>query len=260
VKSGGGDDDRDVVTLHEGDKDGHHTVITISGKVEFNDEHTDVVGISNDGSVKIEDARDGVERKLKIESKDDGTLTYDYKVDGEVHPFDDAAREWLAKLLEGTFIDDDRLVIGTLRPKVILKKGIVVGDSDDTHVTVRIVDPDRRIGLYTDDDESTVIDVFVEMDDDDDKVWISTSTDMVHRSGDRVVIGITDSGKVSITVKKDGDKHELEMNAGPGGEKEYIYKLNGEVRPYDDDAKQIFEKYQGILEDGIELHVEGERI
>jgi len=260
VKSGGGDDEKVFTTVHKSDEDGYRTVVTIKGKVEFNAEHTDVVSISDDGSVEIEDVRDGVERELKIEPSSDGALKYEYEVDGEAHPFDDEAREWLAQLLESTYVDGDRLVVGTIKPKVILSKGVVIGDSDDSYVTLRIVDPDRRINISSDDDMGAAIDVYVETDDDDQKVWISTSTDVVHSSGDRVVINITDSGKVSITVKKDGDKHELEMRAGSGGEKEFIYKLNGEVRPYDDDAKNIFEKYQGILEDGIELHVEGERI
>jgi hypothetical protein len=65
---------------------------------------------------------------------------------------------------------------------------------------------------------------------------------------------------IRIVVKKDDDKHELKTKPGDGKEREYIYKLNGEVRPYDEKAKKVFEKYMGILDDGIELDFKGERI
>jgi hypothetical protein len=100
----------------------------------------------------------------------------------------------------------------------------------------------------------------MEGDDEYAKVWISTSAKEWATSGDAVVINITRAGKVQITVKKDGDKHELEIQSGDDDEKAYIYKINGEVRPYDDKAKKIFEPYISVLEDGIELHTKGEKI
>ena len=45
--------------------------------MEFNEDRTDIVSISPDGSFTITEVRDGVERKLKIEPYK-GELKYNY--------------------------------------------------------------------------------------------------------------------------------------------------------------------------------------
>ncbi len=259
IESKGNKGESVVATIHAGDEDGLHIVLKIKGEVEFNDDHTDIVSISPDGSFTIAEVRDGVERKLKIEPYK-GELKYNYKVDGKSRPFDDEARKWFRELLEKTDLDDDGDVLVLTKPGIIIKKPLVISDSKDSHVKILISDPGEVIDIYRDDDSQSTIDISMEGDDEYSRVRISASARVVGRSGDRVVFNITPSGMVRITVKKDGDKHELEVQAGDGDDKEFIYKLNGEVRPYDEKAKKIFEGYISILEDGLELNVKGERI
>jgi beta-lactamase regulating signal transducer with metallopeptidase domain len=247
-----------VTTIHDSD-DGHDKFIKTRGKVKFNDDHTDVVSISPDGSFTVAEVRDGVERKLKIEPSRDGTLKYLYEVDDEERPFDDEARRWFREMLQDIDLDGNpKIIIGT-RPTIRIKKPIVVDDMDDSHVTLRIVKGDEIVDIYRTSDDDETVDIMVKRDDDDG-VWITTTTDVVNRTGDLVKFKIDRDGLIRITVMKDGDKHELETRAGDGDQTEYIYKLNGEVRPYDEKAKKIFDKYMNILEDGIELNVKGERI
>ena len=56
-------------------------------------------------------------------------------------------------------------------------------------------------------------------------------------------------------MKKDGERHELEIVPGDDDSKEYVYKLNGEERPYDDKAKEIFDRYIRELDDGFEIRL-----
>ncbi|MCK5405798.1 MAG: hypothetical protein KAJ37_00025, partial [Candidatus Krumholzibacteria bacterium] len=96
-------------------------------------------------------------------------------------------------------------------------------------------------------------------DDDDARIWIRSTGDLIYKDGDHVTFNITPLGKMVITVKRDGDKHQLEVLSGDD-EPEYIYKINGEKRPYDEDAKKIFEKYLDRLEDGFSIHPKGKKI
>jgi len=120
-------------------------------------------------------------------------------------------------------------------------------------------EPEKAVDIFRDDEGKATVDIRME-GDDDARVWISTSADVVGTKDDHVYVSVTPGGEIRITVKKDGNKHELKVPAGEDDETKFVYKLNGEVRPYDDEAKKIFEPYMKILEDGIRLNVKGERI
>jgi len=71
----------------------------LRGKVEFNDDYTDVVGISPGGSLRIKDERGGKTRRIEITPSGDGRLNRAYSVDGEARPFDREAQDYFARFL-----------------------------------------------------------------------------------------------------------------------------------------------------------------
>ncbi len=76
------------------------THISIAGKkVQFNDDYTDVERIASDGYFRISEERAGVVERLEITPEANGQLKRLYSLGGEVRPFDNVARMWLAKLL-----------------------------------------------------------------------------------------------------------------------------------------------------------------
>jgi beta-lactamase regulating signal transducer with metallopeptidase domain len=238
------------------DEDGRTITIVSKGDVEFNDGNINIESISPDGSFNVTEVRDGVERELEVNSAEDDGLEWVYKVDGKIKPYDDDAREWFEGLMKYVQFDLDEGVLMITKPRFTLSKPLVI--TDKPHLKVRIAEPSEIIEVYKDDDIESSVELTLKDDEDDVDVWISTKGKIRKLPGEHVVLGITQTGKILISVKKDGDKHELEVI--PGDDKpEYVYKLNGAVRPYDDDAKKIFEKYITKLEDGFELHT-GERI
>jgi hypothetical protein len=76
--------------------------VNIRGKVEFEDDYTDIKGISGDnGRIRVADERGGTSRKFEATVTADG-LKRSYWVNGESRPFDNEARSWLAKVLNDT--------------------------------------------------------------------------------------------------------------------------------------------------------------
>ena len=69
------------------------------GKVEFNDEYTDVVRISPGGSLRVKDERGGITRQIEITSSSDGSLSRSYSVRGQSRPYDSEAQAWFTRLL-----------------------------------------------------------------------------------------------------------------------------------------------------------------
>lgn len=238
------------------DENGRTISVVRKGDVELNDDNINIERISPDGSFKIAEVRDGVERELEVKPTDDDGLEWIYTVDGEVKPFDDEARAWFEDLMRYVQFDLDDGFLMITKPRFALRTPIVI--SEKPHLKVRIAEPEEVLEFDMDDDIESFVEVELGDDEDDVDVWISRTGRVRKLPGELVVLGITKTGKIHIAVERDGDKHELEIT--PGDDKpEYVYKLNGEVRPYGDDAKKIFEKYITKLEDGFELHP-GERI
>ena len=71
----------------------------LRGRVEFNDDYTDVVSISPGGSLRIKDERGGKTRSIEITPSGDGSLNRSYSVNGEARPYDREAQEYLARFL-----------------------------------------------------------------------------------------------------------------------------------------------------------------
>ena len=70
----------------------------LEGKPQFNDDFTDLVGLSRGGSFRVDVTDGGVRRQLEILPGRDG-LVRTWKVDGRERPYDEPARAWLAAFL-----------------------------------------------------------------------------------------------------------------------------------------------------------------
>jgi hypothetical protein len=120
------DDDRIRVSVKRGPC---QLLIEAQGKVTYNDEFTDVVGLARDGWFEISDKGAPVEHKLRIEN-DNGTLTRTWTVDRQRREYDDAARKWLAE----TLVELDRYTqfSNGARMAAVYKKSGVKGVLDET--------------------------------------------------------------------------------------------------------------------------------
>lgn len=78
---------------------GLRTKVRINGKVEFNDDYTQITSISNGGSISIQEERNGVTRKFDALSSSDGSIKQTYFVQGEARPMDSDGRAWLNRML-----------------------------------------------------------------------------------------------------------------------------------------------------------------
>jgi hypothetical protein len=82
------------------DEEGGYLELSMRGEVDLG-ETVDDIRVGEDGELTI-DARDaaGVIRQLSVRRSSSGELLFEYYVDGEERPFDDAARTWLQEMLE----------------------------------------------------------------------------------------------------------------------------------------------------------------
>lgn len=70
----------------------------ITGQVEFNDAETDVVRLGKGARLVLAEDKDGVERELRVFGKG-GVIQREFRVDGDIVPFADGGRAWLATML-----------------------------------------------------------------------------------------------------------------------------------------------------------------
>lgn len=80
-------------------ENGVRVKVHINGKVEFNDDYTDILSITDGGSISILDERGGVTRKFEAARQTDGSLKRVYWVEGVARPLDAEGRAWLTKML-----------------------------------------------------------------------------------------------------------------------------------------------------------------
>ncbi|MDQ3907961.1 MAG: hypothetical protein M3268_06415 [Acidobacteriota bacterium] len=73
--------------------------VRVEGKVEFNEDYSDVASIPSDGALRITDSRAGDTLRLSVTRGSDGSLLRDYTVNGARHDFDAGARAWLREVL-----------------------------------------------------------------------------------------------------------------------------------------------------------------
>jgi len=256
IETKGEDDGIRTVSVVE--DDGKALTLVIKGDIEFDEDKTDIISISKGGSFKIAQDDDGVERELEVKPGKDGKLEWIYEVDGKNHEFDDEARAWFSDVVKDVYFDgEDGDFLIVTKPHIKLVKPIVIKEGKGQRAVIRIGDSSNLIHVYEFDDgdkKRRTIQMSISDDDDNSEVWISTEGDITREDGDHVKISITPKGKILVVVKKDGDKHELEVNPKDGRDPEYIYKLNGDVKPYGDEEKKIFEKYLKRLESGFEMY------
>ena len=91
------EESRSVMTWEHSDN-GFRRRLEIRGKVEFNDDYTDVKDVSEDGVVRIEETRNGQSRRYEVK-RDAGQLTRAYYVNGQKQQLDAAAQTWIAQLV-----------------------------------------------------------------------------------------------------------------------------------------------------------------
>jgi hypothetical protein len=92
-------DDRDNQWTWKWTDNGISLEMKAQGKVEFNEDYTDVVRISPGGSLRIKDERGGATRQIEITPSSNGGLDRAYSVRGQARPYDDEARAWLSRIL-----------------------------------------------------------------------------------------------------------------------------------------------------------------
>jgi hypothetical protein len=78
---------------------GVRTKVRIKGQVEFNDDYTQITSISGDGSLSIEEERNGVKRRYEASPAADGSIRQTYFEQGEARPMGNEARTWLSRML-----------------------------------------------------------------------------------------------------------------------------------------------------------------
>jgi hypothetical protein len=88
-------DTRTTIKWKVGDCSGE---ATIEGQLQFDADFTTVAGISRGGSLRLKVDDNGDERELLIRP-DNGSLAYEYSVEGRRASFDAAGRQWLSSTL-----------------------------------------------------------------------------------------------------------------------------------------------------------------
>ena len=101
----------------------------LEGKAEFNEDFTDLMGLSRDGSLRLDVKDDGERHQLAIVPGHDG-LVRTWKVNGRDQAYDAAARAWFAAFLIEL---DRRTAVGVdQRLPVLLRKGGVAAVLGET--------------------------------------------------------------------------------------------------------------------------------
>jgi len=75
--------------------------VTIRGKVEFEDDYSDIRSITDGGDIRIKHNRHGVVRKFEA-SSEGGSIKRWYSINGQTGELDADARKWLAQVLDQT--------------------------------------------------------------------------------------------------------------------------------------------------------------
>jgi hypothetical protein len=127
---------RSTMTWQESDDDGHKMRIELRGKAEFTENYTDIRDISADGYVRIEEDRDGQSRRYEVRRDSKGELQRLYYLNGQSHPLDQDARNWLAKIVLNAVrqsgIDADKRVQTIMRERgvngVLEEIALISGD------------------------------------------------------------------------------------------------------------------------------------
>ena len=100
-------------------QDGHRIRIRTEGKLELNEDWTDIARLSPGAEARFEEEKDGVTRRLDVAPGSGGRPAYTWKVDGRARPFDAEGHKWLQgmllQLVRGTGYAADERVATILR-------------------------------------------------------------------------------------------------------------------------------------------------
>ena len=80
-------------------KDDHGSGSLDAKDIELTTDSRDVNAIAKDGYLAIDERRDGIRRRLRIEPTLDGKLKRTYSVNGVAKEMDEEAKAWLAGIL-----------------------------------------------------------------------------------------------------------------------------------------------------------------
>ena len=80
-------------------EDGNSLEMSIRGKVEFNDDYTEIKRLAPGSSITIREKRHGQNRRLEVEAGSGAGPTFSYFVDGQTQPYDAAAKAWFVRVL-----------------------------------------------------------------------------------------------------------------------------------------------------------------
>lgn len=92
------DGNRDEWVMNQSD-DGRGLRIRVKGRLEFNDEYSDVKSLTPNGSLQVKDTRSSVARRLEIEADGQGNLKRTYFVNDRAQTLDVEGRQWVAEML-----------------------------------------------------------------------------------------------------------------------------------------------------------------
>lgn len=103
--------------------DGLRRRLEVRGKAEFNEEYTDVIGVSEGGWVIIEEQRDSQSYRYEVRRDPTGNLTRVFYVNGTARSLDETTRAWLAKIVldairQGSFDVEKRV------QRILSKSGV----------------------------------------------------------------------------------------------------------------------------------------
>ena len=129
------DETRSTMRWEQSD-DGLKVRVEIQGKAEFTEDYTDIRDVSEAGYVRIEEDRQGQSRRYEVRRSSNGQLQRTYYLNGEAHPLDQEARNWLAKTVLNAVrqsgIDADKRVQTIMRQRgvggVLEEIALVSGD------------------------------------------------------------------------------------------------------------------------------------
>jgi hypothetical protein len=119
----------------EWNDDGWKKRLEIRGKAEFTDDYTDIRSVSEGGSVRIEEVRNGTARRLDITRDAGGRLQRTFYLNGRASTPDEDARAWVARIVleavRQSAIDADRRIqriferrgLGGVLEEISLSKG-----------------------------------------------------------------------------------------------------------------------------------------
>ena len=112
-------------TRWEWSDDGWRRRVEIQGKAEFNEDYSDITGLSEDGFMRLEEDLNGRSQRLEVRRVASGELVRRYFVNGESRALDQDGRKWVAGLLltavkQGGIDPEGRV-------KTLLRKGGVNG-------------------------------------------------------------------------------------------------------------------------------------